>query len=308
MKIIIVSGQANLELNSLTRGEAVGALQLVNKPVLNYTLEALQQQLKIYQFQVLGDNRSQELIEKVQKQLNWAIDIQGYSNEPSRRMEEVLWIRDDVVYDLDFNVLLQQAHQTGHQSVVFFSDNTPVLFYQKNNDGYVPPVFFSGQKSTEDFCYSLLEACLWHHAIVDNGVGYVIDSVAKYYHYSMDLLKGNFNTLVLDYHQQGLRLVKGAHVIIEDYSQQQQRAYLGDSVYIHPESQLHKQVIICEQSYLDSYVDISDSIVMSGVYIGSYLKINNSVVTQDSVICIETGTVLPIVDKNMITDIALRAG
>lgn len=308
MKVIILSGKANKALSWLTNGNAVGSLQLVSKPVLNFTLEALQEQLNINCFDVLGDSRSPSLITKVSEYMQWGVSIQEYKNDSADNSGEVLWLRDDVLYDINFIDLLEKARQSDAKSLVFCSNKKAVAFFQKNNGWHEPSVHFSNTNSTDDFCHTFLDTGLWHREEMASGACYMIDSIESFHRYSMDLLNGYFRHFVLDHHQQGLRLVKGMQVNVESTSQQQRHAYLGDSVYIHPDSRIHEQVVLCEQSYVDSYVDISDSIIMPGVYIGSYLNIKNSIVTSNSVIQVDTGNVLPIVDKTMLADILLRAG
>jgi len=303
MKVIILSGQANQAISQITAGEAVGALQLVNRPLVNFIMETLQQQLNIGCFQMLGDSDAQKIINNVEFHLDWGTSIQPFTDDCLCDSEEVLWVRDDVLYDLNFDKLLQKARQTPAQSTVFCMDSHPVIFYQKNNGWRQPSVSFSEKKTTHDFCYQLLEAYSWHRENIKPDSAYLIDTVERYYRCSMKLLKATFNSVTLDYHQQGLPLIKGEHVSMENASQKQHHAYVGNSVYVHANSQIHEQAILCSRCYIDRFVDISDSIVMPGVYIGCYLNIINSVVTQNAVIRVDTGNVLPIVDKKMIAEV-----
>ena len=77
---------------------------------------------------------------------------------------------------------------------------------------------------------------------------------------------------------------------------------------MHSDSQLHDQVILCKGCYVDGFVDINNSIVMPDVYVGSYLNVKNAVITGNAVIRIDTGSVLPIMDKNMISNMAYFSG
>jgi len=308
MKIVILSGKVKGVLSELTTGEAIGSLPLVNKRLLNFTLEVLQEQLQVCCFQVLSCGRSKEFINRISEHLDWECSLLEFKGDSEYDSEEVLWLRDDVLYDMDFCQLINEARLAERQSTVFVSNNTPVIFYQKNNGWNKLPVSFSDTNTTNDLCHDLLTTHSWDREDIRFGTCYMVDSIKNYYHYSMNLLKGNFKTIILDFHQKGLSLVKGKHVDIDISSQQQSYAYLGDSVYVHPYSQLHEQVIFCANNYVDSFVDISDSIVLPGVYIGCYLNIKNAVVTSSSVIQVDTGNVLPIEDKTMIAEIVIAAG
>jgi len=66
---------------------------------------------------------------------------------------------------------------------------------------------------------------------------------------------------------------------------------------VHKYSQLHEKVIICQGSYIDKFVDVTNSIVLPGVYVGPYLNLNNAIVTGNEVIRIDLDLIIPILDK-----------
>lgn len=303
MDIIILSGKAKQSLTGLTAGKSIGALQLVNQPVVNFMQDAILNQLKVSHFQVLAPSRHTALVSTVNPNLDWLVSVQEYAYRLEKQADEVLWLRDDVLYDVDFTRLLKHARQSVHHAMVFFSGGNPVMFYQKHHGGIDLRCVFSARMTTHDVCQNLLSECSWHGDNFIADMAYVIDSVESYYRVSMKLLSGDLLYTVLDYHQAGNSLIKGKRVNIKPSSLKQDHAYLGDSVYVHPRSLLHNQAILCQHSYIDSYVDIRDSIIMPWVYIGSYLNIKNSVVTQEAVIRVDTGDVIPIVDKKMVGDI-----
>jgi len=305
MRIIILSGRPTQELDHLTLEEPVGALQVVNKSLLNFTLETLQEQLGVKKFEVLAGIHSEELINKLEENMLLEVSLDCYDDAYQDQAEDILWVRDDVLYDLDFSELRHQAQRSGSHSVAFFEHKNLMFFYQKNKSKNKLPTFFSAKHTTDAICQLLLGKCLWHCEQISVGKGGLINTVADYYQSSMALLKGEFGNIILDYHQQGLSLVKGMQVNISDSTQLQQNAFLGDSVYVHQKSRLYEDVILCKQSYVDSCVDISNSIIMPSVYIGPYLNIKNSVVTGNAVIRVDTGDVIPIQDKKILADLFL---
>lgn len=305
MKIIILSGMANQSVNCLSAGEAVGTVHFVSKPLINFVLDALQEKLKPLCFQVLSESSVIDaLINKSAAYLDWGTLLQPYVAVDKHDPEELLWIRDDVLYDVDFECILSECRQASTESMVFLVDNNPVIFYQNNQQRRDLPGYFSEQSSTADFCQLLRRAFSWQTANIKTGAAYMIDSVDAYHHLSMRLLNNEMKHIVLDPHQLGESLVRGMRVSVDTSSQQQTQAYLGDAVYVHSDSQLHDQVILCKGCYVDDFVDISNSIVMPDVYVGSYLNVTNAVITGNAVIRVDTGSVLPILDENMISNMA----
>ena len=90
MKVVILSGKANQGLSWITAGASVGSLQLVNRPLVNFAIESLQQQLEICCFQVLGDSHSKQLINHAETYLDWETSIQEYTDDSKCNSDEVL--------------------------------------------------------------------------------------------------------------------------------------------------------------------------------------------------------------------------
>ncbi len=309
MKIIILAGSANKELNPLTIGDPVGSLHLISKHLINITLEALEDAVNYDQFGIQGGNQHVlNLIASAQKYLHWGTSIQQVLKNSAASSEEVLWLRDDVLYDIDFKELIIFL-QNMNENIVFVDDNNnPVIFYRnKRTTESVFPVF-TEEMTTAACCDVLLQAFFWKSIKAEDDQINIIDSVKSFYNLSMKTLKGELKHVILDHHQAEQKLIRGQHVNIEQSSQKQSCAYLGSSSYVHPDSVLYNNAILCRNSYIDSFVDISDSIILPNVYIGPYLKIHNAVVTKNAVIRVDTGNTVYIHDQKMITEMSLRAG
>jgi len=311
MKTIIISGSANKSLNHLVSGKAVGLLHFINKPLINFTIEAIEDSMGLSKYFLQGTvEQVKNVTEMAQIYLHWFTSLQLYPNIVNNSSEDILWLRDDVLYNLDFKELLAQLKQGKKNITVVNEENDPVMFYQHSKCQTTKSILpiITANMTTESYCNDLLKTYSWEKQTIISSKAFIIDSVISFHHLSMKALNGELKHLVLDYHQAGKTLIKGSHVNCELSSQQQQKAYLGDSSYVHADSQLLDDVILCKNSYIDSYVDIRNSIVLPDVYIGPYLKIDNAVVTGKAVIHIDTGNIVPIIDKKIITEILLRAG
>lgn len=311
MKTVILSGSENSELKHLTTGTNVGLLHFVSKPLINVTLELLEDALGSSQFLAKGAGKLiDSLISNARNHLLWGSTLNQAPNSLDHEDEAVLWLRDDVVYDVDFKKTVLQLQQQEENVVVVNADNNPVMFYRNNKVKSVESVYpiFTEKMTTEAYCDVMLKAFSWKSVEVNTDQANIIDSVSNFHRLSMKVLKGECNYVVLDHHQVGKKLIKGSNVNLQSTSQKQKYAYLGDSVYVNADAELHDEVILCNNSYIDGYVDISNSIVLPNVYIGRYLRIHNAVVTKNSVIRIDTGNRVPIMDQNMITELLLRAG
>ena len=131
MKIIILSGKASQSVNCLTAGEAVGTIHFISKPLINFVLDALQEKLKPSDFQVLSGGSVEAIINKSATYLDWGTSLQPYVEVDEHEPEEVLWLRDDVLYDVDFTEILSQGRKSTSGTMMFLLDNNPVMFYQK---------------------------------------------------------------------------------------------------------------------------------------------------------------------------------
>jgi hypothetical protein len=307
MNTIIVSGAVNPKLSLLTKGASTGVLHFVAKPLLAYTLENLHEVVNSTIF-ILGEKGVENPISKITPYLDWKT-AQSCSTDLNYDLhEETLWLRDDIVYDLDFIELLASIRGSQQDYVAIFAEEIPVLFYKKNNvltanesrteSSFLKlPFEFKQGMSNQDYCNALLKTFNWHKQSLDAGQAKVLDTPKKYHELSMTLLLGEYRHLVLDPHQNDKRLIKGWHIQVDELSLTQHHVYIGDCVNVHKQSQLHEKAIICQGSYIDKFVDITNSIVLPGVYVGPYLNLNNAIVTGNEVIRIDNDVIIPILDK-----------
>jgi hypothetical protein len=250
------------------------------------------------------DKQVKNVIEKAQVYCQWSTSLR--QSIKAKDNEDILWLRDDVLYNIDFKHLILQLQQGEENVVVVNGDNNPVMFYRKNKQQTIAtesvfPVF-TDDMTTEAYCRVMLNAFSWKHFKVNSDEANIIDTVSSFHCLSMRVLKGELKHIVLDHHQVGKKLVKGLHTNLNPFSQKQRYAYVGDSVYVHTDSVLYDNVILCKNSYIDQNADITSSIILPNVYIGPYLKIFNAVVTKNSVIRVDTGNVIPIIDEKMIAE------
>lgn len=304
MKVIILSGDTSGKLSLVNNNKGIGSLHFVTKPLINFSLEMLKDSEDCHFFAY--GSKGPALIKAIEPSLDWGIVVEK-ANEPlGQETGEVLWIRDDVLYDIDFKLLLGDIKKSGNDFVALYSGTTPVLFYQKELSKLRTNALCVEGKmfNNEAYCQYLLKQRLWDIHSFNTDQAYVLDCIESYYQLSIRLLQSDFKSLQLDYYQNNKQMIKGVQVNISHASQQQEYAYLGDHVYVHMNSQLHNSVVLCQNCYIDQCVDLRNSIVMPEVYIGAYLNINNAVVTTDSVIRIDTGVVVPIDDPKMISNTA----
>ncbi len=304
MKIIIFSGSVNDELALLTNGLPLATLHFVAKPLLAFSIEALDA-LANNNLYSHGRHKVNLLNEKLSSYLDWTTVLQSTFYLDEYETDAVLWLRDDVVYNLNFTSLFDTLKKSAAASMVVYCENNPVMFYQKSGiNKQIRLPNFNQDLTNDELCRSLLDSECWEKFELTGGQAQVIDSAKRYHDLSMQLLRGELSEITLDYHQNDKKLIKGWKVKIKQKSQLQNYAYLGDCVEVHKKAQLHDQVILGSHCFIDQYVDLKNSIVMPGIYIGQYLNISDAIVTGKEVIRVDCGVVIPIEDENLISNIA----
>ncbi len=310
MKTIIVAGAVNRDLAVLTNGMPTGALHVVEKPLTAFSIESILSAEKS-EFNIHSAENSDLLIKKLSPHLEWNVKLRGLPSSPGEQSDELMWIRDDLLYDVDFSKLLARLRANKDHYIAVFSDNMPVLFYKKRSPliqfkkaqtAGAQRIFrsFRPEMGSLEYCQELLAAFEWQAMQLDEGHIYNVDSPKSYHKLSMKLVCGEYDHLELEPHQADSRLIKGWHNRVEESSQLHNYGYLGDCVYVHKDSQLKGHVIIGKGCYIDRYADINNTIVMPGVYVGPYLDLNEAIVTGEAVIRVDTGIVIPIEDRKLI--------
>lgn len=299
MDSVILSGTVNHELKWIAINNSTGLIPLINKPLVCYGIDAIQQTGSLENLYFNSDDDVESLLNTLSAVLDEGINPKRYRPSVVNPKAEQLCIRDDVVYDLDFTNLLQQLRASKAQSTVLMQDYYPVGFYQKNASQL--PLAFKQGMTTQQYCLELLNNQVWENRLDITSQAYYIVDLYGYYEISMRLLQSKMKHAVVDYHQMNNRLIKGQQVNLTDmsYPQDCHHAYVGDHVYVHNQSKLHGEVVLCQNSYIDEHVDIKDSIIMPGVYVGSYLNISHAIVTGNAVIQIANCPIKVNMDKKI---------
>lgn len=297
MKTILLAGAVNQELSILTDGLPTGALHLAEQPLSAYAIKRLEAENAVIFIQ--SGIKPKGFIKKISPYLGWHTTLTGLDVFGNDQSDEILWIRDDVLYDLDFSKILANLRQEQNPFVAILVNNVPVMFYQKGRsvaDQLKLPEF-EGQMSTQTYCNELIKHFEWHTISLKQDQAIIIDTPKTFHTVAMSLLRGEYQHAEIGLHQENKKLVKGWHSHINKSSQLQNYAYLGDCTNVHKKSQLKDQVIVCKGSFIDEFVDIENSIVMPDVFVGSYLNIKNAIVTGTSVIRVDTGVTIPIEER-----------
>ncbi|MGB5442981.1 MAG: NDP-sugar synthase [Gammaproteobacteria bacterium] len=77
---------------------------------------------------------------------------------------------------------------------------------------------------------------------------------------------------------------------------------VGENTSVHPSTRLSGPSIIGHNCYLDRGVEISNSVVMPGTYVGENLHVENAIVAGSTLIRIDRGTLVPIPDPMLLSD------
>lgn len=296
MKTVILAGTVAQELSLLTEDLPTGALYLGPQPLSVYAIKQLEI-LKSNIFVQSGQNYN-GLIHCIAPFLSWQTSINELAILDQTQVEEVLWLRDDVLYNLEFSDLVIHLRQVKSPYVAVFVDQIPVMFYKNKVAASLPE--FSQHMSTLDYCNEMMNAAEWQSIHLSKDQAIVIDSPKKFYQVAMALLCGEYQRVEFDPHQNDKKIILGWHTEVNKSSLSQNYAYLGDCVRIHKEAQLKGNIIICNGCYVDEYADIENTIVMPNIYIGSYLDLKNAIVTSTAIIRIDTGVIIPIEEKKFI--------
>lgn len=296
MKTIFITGTVNNPKLSLLTGDGcVGTLCMVNRPLLAYTIHSLQSSVRPSLFALGSSCNVKALNQALIAYLDWHTRIENITRIEMDDIEETLWLRDDVLYDVDFAEIAIQLRHSQHNNIALFADGQPVLFYQQNNIGTADNLpQMTVTMSSIDYCQAMLQAFTWHRMELTCGQTGIISSPTAYHASSMALLAKRYTHLEIDPQQSSQNVIKGWHSQIDEASLQQSQAYVGDCVRVHKSAHLHGQVILCQGSYVDRCAEIRNSIIMTCVYIGPLLNINNAIVTGHSIIRVDSGAIIPI--------------
>lgn len=208
MKTIILSGSANGDISPLTQGFPTGMLQLDEKPLAAISIAGIlaAAKSKIY----LHSQHPTELLANILRPyLESDVKLLTIPYFIEEQTDEMLWLRDDVLYDLDFSALLSRLRNGDNHSCTIVAGGVPVLFYKKSipliffkrvYDGEFQSVYpeFTAHMGNLDYCRKLLTSYEWQILRLQDGRTHEIDTLEKHHLTSIKLMRGDFEHIGLN--------------------------------------------------------------------------------------------------------------
>jgi NDP-sugar pyrophosphorylase family protein len=127
-------------------------------------------------------------------------------------------------------------------------------------------------------------------------------SLNDFHGVSLDIVRNPPNNLDQPgrYLKAGLRVERLSQ--IHPVSHTTGNVVIGENTSVHPSARLSGPCIIGHNCYLDRGVEISNSVVMPGTYVGENLHVENAIVAGSTLIRVDRGTLVPIPDPMLLSD------
>ena len=323
MKAIVFADRNGMELLPLTAKTSVALLPIAARPLIEFTLEALllakiQQAIvviakdadRIEQYLNTGEqwglkldyvlSRGQESPAQILKRLGKWLDEKEY-----------LLIRADMLRSLNLRDFLNQAYPISTNSPIIATVedyNAGVCLIRKQKKSatlwqasdalwWNPSTFqkrLLNQSSSDKNSFYLLQM---------TGRIALLDSPKNYHQANLDVVKNLFPTLVLKARKIHETLLVGRQSTVPPHN----KGIVGSYCHVHEKAHLSDNVVLSDEVIVDRYANLHNTVVLPCTYVGESVELNNALVWGNTLIRVDTGATVQVIDNFLLTDIKTQA-
>ncbi|MFT5691993.1 MAG: mannose-1-phosphate guanylyltransferase/phosphomannomutase [Oceanicoccus sp.] len=306
MQAIVFADRKGGELAPLCDDLCPAMLPVINRPLLQYTIEDLANAGIVDIIVVLGDHATD--VEKTfGKGELYGVNIryllsrgeedpcEVISRSQSTINTPFIAIRGDVLRSPCCQIFLEAAEQhTGHAVAAHIGGTAVGLNLIRVWPHSMPEIDWPHSSNKSPSC-----------AEIHNGLYAPVDNLNNYHQATllpMDIISP----------AEGLEVTPGLHVDrqsrVEAQCHQSGHVVVGSNASVHNSARLEGPCIIGNDCYIDRGVTISNSIVLPGTYVGENLHIENAIVSGSTLIRIDRGIQIQVPDTMLLSNMQNELG
>lgn len=317
LKAIVFADRDGRELLPLTARSSIALLPIAARPLIEFTLEALLL-AKIQQVIVVIATDADRIEQYLQTGEQWGLQLDyvlSRGQEPPSQIlkrlgkclneEEYLLIRADMLRSLQIRDFLRQAYQISTRSSILatvegFNAGVCLVRKQKKLAWKISDML---QWQTSVFQKPLTDSELLDtghvHLLPMPGQIALLDSLKNYHQAHVEIVQHLFPALVLKARKMNETLLVGRQSKVSLHN----RGIVGSFCRVHDKAILEGNVVLSDAVIVDRYANLRNTVVLPNTYIGEAVELNNALVWGNTLIRVDTGATVQVVDNFLLTDI-----
>ncbi|MCU7905778.1 MAG: NDP-sugar synthase [Candidatus Thiodiazotropha sp. (ex Epidulcina cf. delphinae)] len=300
----ILAHRQGRELSPLTNGTCVAMLPVAGKPVIEYAIESLHKagmrnaaisvnDVTCGLEELVGDGSRWGMELRYKMQSSNMQRIGATPNHEAPDSAETLLIHGDILLNLDIHEFLRQARATGRKRVYGLKEEQAVMMWEPGAAGHSAQLDFDAGIIAESACIELQAANV-----------NMLNSFPEFHQANMDLISGRLVSLSPHGRTSVNGLIHNHGSKINAESLKSGFAYIGNNCNVHKTVQFDSGVIISDRVIIDRGAKLENSVVLSDTYIGEMVTIKNAIIYGNTLIRIDSGSVMQLEDELLFANIA----
>jgi hypothetical protein len=305
MQAVIFADRQGLELAPLCEIGCPALLPVANKPVLQYTIEDIAA-AGIDEILLVVSDDADRIEKHFATGSMWGVKIRYLLSRGEEPAEHLLWrhssllklpfiaARGDMLRSASCKAFMEACTAYAAAVVNAHIDlRSAGLCLVREWPAQLPAVAWPQRLTTSELT-SAIE--------LQTDVFSPLVSLNDFHSVSLDIVRNPPMNLVQPGHylKAGLRVERLSQ--IHPVSHMTGNVVVGENTSVHPSARLTGPSIIGHNCYLDRGVEISNSVVMSGTYVGENLHVENAIVAGSTLIRVDRGTRISIPDPMLLSD------
>ena len=311
MQAILFADRHGHELSPLCDDQCPALLSIANKPVLQYSLEDLATAGIRDIWVVISDNTGRLQADFADGAL-WGLNIRYLLSRGEESPAQLL-ARTGALLTSPFVMARGDVLRTAScASFIALAASVPGPYIQASSDGR--PIGLGLVRDVQDGLPALawplhrqLDDCV-NHLDVPGAMFASLDSLADVHRTALMLTA--YSTPHQDppgmEQEPGLRV--GCLSQVAACNRTTGPVVIGRNSWIHQSARLTGPCLVGDDCYIDRGVRLHDSIVMPGSYIGENLEVSNAIVHGDTLIRVDSGSILKLGEPKLLSSTATDIG
>ncbi len=308
MKAIIFADRLGKELEPLTDNTCVALLPVVGKPVIEHTLEDLVK-AGIREAVVVLSPHADQVEKTLGNGERWGMQLdylltRGDASpvDVVKRLKkdlgkEFLAIRGDMLRSEVVKEFLEKARDKTGDAIFAYIAGGPsgICLCRNQSDGL--ELLRWGQMGV------LQLDLLRRGERQGNARVAYLNSLKAFHQANMDAIAGDYGGLIMSGREIAPGVVVGRHSTISPGIEKEGRVFVGNGSRVDPEVKMRGNVVISNNVIVDRKTSLDSCLILPDTYVGEMVDVRNAIVQGRTIIRIDTGARMNIVDRFLAADL-----
>ena len=307
MKTMVFADRLGRELAPLTDRTCVALLPIANKPLIEFTLEAIAG-VGLRDIVVVVSSCDDQVQRHLGDGRSWGLQLEYLITEGEAapehvirqsfpQLREFLALRGDILRGALLEQFLAQAKRIPGATVyALVNGYSPGLcLCRRGPHGLDAAIRW--QNETAVNATSIVTITL-HNAYLSR-----LESLKAYHQTNLDLVAGRIAGLAAPGRMLALGLLVEYGAQVKPRSLKQGLAFIGAHSQIDPRANLSGEIALAEHVRVERYASIRSSVVLPHAYIGEFVDISNAIVHGNDIIRVDSGALLGMAETFLLADL-----